>query len=879
MTFNVVAAEVQINATTTGTASVAALNAELGGLQTSVANMTKQQQSFLGSLERLTQTFGKSRSEVLAMKAEMLGVGAAAAPMIGTLEKMGIDGKHSFAQMIASGGVFRELIVLIHESLIMGNYSRFGGSMMVLAEKTGMSAAIFTVLGAAVLGTVGALGALGAAFIEGELQSTRFARAMSLTGGIAGVTEGQFNAMAETIGSNIPGSVLTARNALQDLVSTGAFTGATLASVAQAAVMFSQYSGETAAQAVKDFAGMKDGVTKWAEKENEQYHFLTLAQYDYIQTLEQQGQTEAAEKAAADDFYTHMRQTGVQNLGYLEEAWNGVTGAMKGTWDAMESWGRQTTLEDQLATLQSQKLHPDRIVNRTSLDPQIAAIQAQIKANDAAAAAQAKADQTQQLGISARDNLKAFLPPEDQVKAKVAKLKQDIAQALAANPNDATALNLQAHLGDAIARIQKEYGHAAGAGALNKPDIHGFAISSDDTAKLQVQLSLMQEYARATHMSESAVLKLNIAAGKLSGFTAPQIKELQDRAARDDALAQQKAASGLQGKFQSVSDSLSGKNAGLQTQLQQLQQYGTITKATALDLVNLQIAQGDLKGISQSEIDSLRQMATANDKLTASISATKTSAQYGTQQAFSNYLAQAQDTGKQMQKVWGDVFSGMQNIMVTALEGGKEDWRGFALSVIDDMLKMEVESQIMAPIIKALGGVGGGTNGSGLGGVVSGIIGGIGSGFGSGGAMSTASLVAHQGGAGSMLGGVGSYLSSLFANGGIMTSGGPLPLNKYANGGVANSPQMAIFGEGRGPEAYVPLPDGRSIPVNMRGGGGGGGQVNHVTNHISIASDGSSQVTPQQANQMAQGLTYAIQQELIRQHRDGGIFSSTSGLR
>jgi tape measure domain-containing protein len=54
-----------------------------------------------------------------------------------------------------------------------------------------------------------------------------------------------------------------------------------------------------------------------------------------------------------------------------------------------------------------------------------------------------------------------------------------------------------------------------------------------------------------------------------------------------------------------------------------------------------------------------------------------------------------------------------------------------------------------------------------------------------------------------------------FANGGIMTSTGPLPLRRYAAGGVANSPQMAVFGE-RGPEAYVPLPDGRSIPVKMR---------------------------------------------------------------
>jgi tape measure domain-containing protein len=54
-----------------------------------------------------------------------------------------------------------------------------------------------------------------------------------------------------------------------------------------------------------------------------------------------------------------------------------------------------------------------------------------------------------------------------------------------------------------------------------------------------------------------------------------------------------------------------------------------------------------------------------------------------------------------------------------------------------------------------------------------------------------------------------------FANGGVMSNVGPLPLKRYAAGGVANSPQMAVFGE-RGPEAYVPLPDGRNIPVKMK---------------------------------------------------------------
>jgi hypothetical protein len=55
-----------------------------------------------------------------------------------------------------------------------------------------------------------------------------------------------------------------------------------------------------------------------------------------------------------------------------------------------------------------------------------------------------------------------------------------------------------------------------------------------------------------------------------------------------------------------------------------------------------------------------------------------------------------------------------------------------------------------------------------------------------------------------------------FANGGIMTGRGSLPLNMYSAGGVANSPQLAMYGEGRMPEAYVPLPDGRSIPVTVK---------------------------------------------------------------
>lgn len=72
--------------------------------------------------------------------------------------------------------------------------------------------------------------------------------------------------------------------------------------------------------------------------------------------------------------------------------------------------------------------------------------------------------------------------------------------------------------------------------------------------------------------------------------------------------------------------------------------------------------------------------------------------------------------------------------------------------------------------------------------------------------------------------------ASWFASGGIMSSAGPIPLRRYAGGGVANSPQMAIFGEGSMSEAIVPLPDGRSIPVAMRGAGASAVPVAPVIN-------------------------------------------------
>jgi hypothetical protein len=87
-------------------------------------------------------------------------------------------------------------------------------------------------------------------------------------------------------------------------------------------------------------------------------------------------------------------------------------------------------------------------------------------------------------------------------------------------------------------------------------------------------------------------------------------------------------------------------------------------------------------------------------------------------------------------------------------------------------------------------------------------------------------------------GGGGGFLGDLlgnilpFANGGIVSAAGAMRLPSYASGGVASKPQLSLIGEAGMNEAYVPLPDGRSIPVTMQGGGGN--KTINVTNNFSV---------------------------------------------
>ena len=77
--------------------------------------------------------------------------------------------------------------------------------------------------------------------------------------------------------------------------------------------------------------------------------------------------------------------------------------------------------------------------------------------------------------------------------------------------------------------------------------------------------------------------------------------------------------------------------------------------------------------------------------------------------------------------------------------------------------------------------------------------------------------------------GIMSPTQSLFTNSAGITSSFPHPdsaswthnVTPFSTGGIVHSPTRAIIGEGGMSEAVVPLPNGKSIPVDMRGNRGG----------------------------------------------------------
>jgi len=180
-----------------------------------------------------------------------------------------------------------------------------------------------------------------------------------------------------------------------------------------------------------------------------------------------------------------------------------------------------------------------------------------------------------------------------------------------------------------------------------------------------------------------------------------------------------------------------------------------------------------------------------------------------------------------------NLFTSISNVVAGTMTA-KEAFASFLTSIADmlaDTAKKMIAQYIAIGIARMFAGVPGGSGGS---------------------AFSADTLPA--------VGDVGTGFN--FDTGAMLNFGG-----FKANGGPVSSGQMYMVGE-RGPELFVPGRSGTIVPNDQMGGGG---EVNVVVN---VDAKGSNVAgNDQDANQLGRVISAAVQSELIKQQRPGGLLT------
>ncbi|HHN4438693.1 TPA: phage tail length tape measure family protein [Klebsiella michiganensis] len=312
------------------------------------AAATKEQ--FINRLREQAETMNLTTAELLQYKAAQLGISAEAAPFIqkitdqnAAMSKGGISvGQYAQAMRYLpmqitdvvtslASGMPVWLVAIQQGGQIKDSFGGVGNTFKALLS-------IITPARLAMGGLVGIVAAAGIAAVSAMNDQDEFNRSIQKTGNYAGVTSGELEQMAQQ-GGQLRGNYSQVRDILNGLVSSGRFTGETLTSVAQAATLMAELSGDSADQVVSNFLKMSDSATTWAANTNQQYHFLDLETYQRILSLEDQGRKEEAIELASQAFKKASEErlrTMEQQLNRAARAWNNVKIAATGAWESFK---------------------------------------------------------------------------------------------------------------------------------------------------------------------------------------------------------------------------------------------------------------------------------------------------------------------------------------------------------------------------------------------------------------------------------------------------------------------------------------------------------------------------------------------------------------
>ncbi|MCT6518966.1 phage tail tape measure protein [Proteus vulgaris] len=321
---------------------------------------------FLASLKNQTDAIGKTKTELLEMKAAQLGVSDKAAPFIKQLDeqskKLLENAKGSKELSGGLSGITPQLSSIINQ-LTGGNNalsSFLSQSTGVSGSIGGLSNSLKGMLPALNPATVGitaittATIAFGYAIHQGDAEHREYNKQLILTGGYAKKSAGDLSVLANQYKS-LSVAQFESAEAIAKVVGSGRFMKQEVDMVSRSAVILKRAIGQSIEETISQFKRLQDSPVNAVRELDKEMHFLTASEYKRIVQLEDMGRKEEAARLASQSYAESIR-TGAndieENLGFLESAWKGVSLMAKKAWDNMLDIGRKQSVKEQIREIE-----------------------------------------------------------------------------------------------------------------------------------------------------------------------------------------------------------------------------------------------------------------------------------------------------------------------------------------------------------------------------------------------------------------------------------------------------------------------------------------------------------------------------------------------
>ncbi|WP_428945307.1 phage tail tape measure protein [Pantoea sp. FN060301] len=759
---------------------------------------------------------------------------------------------------------------------------------------------------AAIAGTAATMAVLGLAYYKGAQEQDEFTKSLILTGNTINKTTGQLAEMSQQVAAMSGSTVSEAAVVINQLVSAGKVAGSSLSTAAQSILSINDATGIATKQLIADFNAIAEDPVSAIEKLNDKYHFLTLATYNQIKALQDEGRTTEAAKIATVTYSNELEQRSTQikeSLSSIQNAWDSVWSSAKGAWDAMRDTGRNQSPESQLATLEKsldeakRKQSEGGIWNRlaantngyniSEMEKQVAELKSQLTTQGILNGAISDYNNRQKDGIEAQQRIntlqeQSLSNTQKRSKAQQA-LTRDLEKARAAGQSITAAEekqlrdNIDNKFKDPKTTKTKAYRDDAGQrlllqlqqqqATLAQQESTGYKIGAQQQAliKWEQQLSDLKSKGTLTAEQKSLLANADILTKQYQQNAAleRQIETAQKALAIDRARADiTRTIANRQSQY--ATDELFAGGGLSQYDQQQYTQRLSLEQSYNDKISQLRQQRASASSdIAREEIDQeiqLQRQALSTelnnyDEHMQRMNQSRRSFSAGASRAWQEYQDSAANVSAMSQQLFSNAFGGMEDSLVNFVTTGKASFKDFTTSIISDLARIAAR--------QALVGIG------------SSIFGSVFSAGASAAGGASASSAGSSGGMGM------STNFHAYAKGGVP---GGNTISAYRNG-VYDSPQYFAFAKGAGvfgeagPEAIMPLARGSdgSLGVRMVNGGGGvaGITVNAPVSIIQQQGGNNTETsntnTANTAKQLEGIIKTTLNGELKKQMSPGGL--------